>query len=126
MTGCEFIVDVTGCDPVRLASKPALEALVARMIGDLELSPVADMQWHVFGGPGGITGLQMLAESHLALHTFPERGYASFNLYHCAAQPEWPWEDRLREALGARGVTVRKLRRGEFSQTRHRVPDLRL
>ncbi len=126
IAGCEYVVDVAGCDPSRLASKPALEALVNRIVDELRLNPVADMQWHVFGGGGGVTGLLMLSESHLALHTFPERGYASFNLYHCAAQPFWPWEERLKDALGAREVTVRRLTRGEFRQARHRVPDLRL
>src|SRR5690606_21695010 len=126
MSGCEYVVDVMGCDPARLTSQPALESLVDRMVRELALSPVADMQWHVFGGPGGITGLLMLAESHLALHTVPERGYASFKLYHCSAQPSWPWEVRLRDALGASEVLVRRLTRGQFRQPRHCIPDLRL
>lgn len=124
-TGCEFVVDATGCDPKRLASRRALESLVDRIVADLRLHPVGRMQWHVFDGPGGITGLLMLAESHLALHTFPERAYAAFNLYHCTAQPQWPWEAGLRDALGARDVSVRELRRGEMRQSRGiLVPDL--
>lgn len=113
--GCEFVVDASGCDPARLTSRDALDALVQTIVREMDLHPVAPMQWHVFGGPGGITGLLMLAESHLALHTFPERGYAAFNLYHCAAQPEWPWEARLRDRLGAQEVSVRRLTRGETS-----------
>lgn len=126
ITGCEFVVDASGCDPARLASRPALEALVERLVSELALRPIDAPHWHAFDGPGGITGLLMLSESHLALHTFPERGYAALNLYHCAAQPDWPWDARLREALGAREVRVRKLQRGEVCQPRHRVPDLRL
>jgi S-adenosylmethionine decarboxylase len=110
--GCEFVVDAFGCAPATLASHTTLAAITSALVRDLDLHPVADMQWHVFGGHGGITGLLMLAESHLALHTFPERGFATFNLYHCTAQPAWPWEARLRELLGAREVTVRVLPRG--------------
>lgn len=113
--GCEYVVDASDCDPARLRSREALEMLVQTIVTEMDLHPVAPMQWHVFGGPGGITGLLMLAESHLALHTFPERGYAAFNLYHCAAQPEWPWTARLRRGLGAREVSVRRLVRGEPS-----------
>ena len=121
-TGCEFVVDATGCDPKRLASRPDLETLIDRIVADLRLQPVGRMQWHVFDGPGGITGLLMLAESHLALHTFPERAYAAFNLYHCTARPEWPWEAGLRDALGARDVFVRTLPRGQIRESR-RTPD---
>jgi S-adenosylmethionine decarboxylase len=111
-TGCEFVVDATGCDPKQLASLEALQSLADRIIADLRLHPIGRMQWHVFDGPGGITGLQMLAESHLTLHTFPERAYAAFNLYHCTAQPTWSWDAGLRDTLGAREVSVRKLKRG--------------
>ena len=52
------------------------------------------------------------SESHLACHTYPEFGVATFNLYCCRARPEWPWRGRLREALGATQVTVRALPRG--------------
>ena len=39
--------------------------------------------WHKFGGEGGVTGLIMLTESHLACHTYPEYQTATFNLYCC-------------------------------------------
>ena len=125
-SGCEFVVDASGCDPARLTSLDALEALVRAIVREMDLHPVAPMQWHVFGGPGGITGLLMLSESHLTLHTFPERGYAAFNLYHCASQPAWPWEQRLPDALGAREVVVRTLARGELRKPVHRGADLGL
>jgi S-adenosylmethionine decarboxylase len=122
--GCEYIVDACQCLPGRLASRRTLGAFVDRVVADLGLHPVGEMQWHVFGGPGGITGLLMLSESHLTLHTLPERGYAAFNLYHCASQPAWPWEQRLRDALGAREVVVRTLPRGELREPIHRGADL--
>ena len=117
--GCEYVVDASGCDPARLTSRETLDVLVQTIVREMDLHPVGAMQWHVFGGPGGITGLLMLAESHLTLHTFPERGYAAFNLYHCAVQPEWPWKERLRDSLGARETSVRKLERGTASSAGH-------
>jgi S-adenosylmethionine decarboxylase len=63
-------------------------------------------------GQGGVTGMLLLTESHLACHTFPERGYASFNLYCCRPRDEWPWPERLAESLGARRVEVRSFMRG--------------
>ena len=110
--GTEWIVDAHGCDPASLRSEPALRALFARVIADLGLSAVGDGVWRVFPGEGGITGLQLLSESHLACHTFPERGFAAFNLYCCRPRPDWPWAQRLAEALGAAEVQVRVLERG--------------
>ena len=74
--------------------------------------PLTDAQWHVFPGPGGVTGLLLLSESHLACHTFPERGFASFNLFCCRPRPEWPWTAALRETLHAQRVELQAIPRG--------------
>jgi len=111
--GTEWIVDATGCDPSRLRSRAALETLFARAVAELDLHPVGEALWHAFPGQGGITGLLLLTESHLTCHTFPERGFAAFDLYCCRERPEWPWRERLELALGATAVSVRVVRRGE-------------
>ena len=68
--------------------------------------------WHKFDGEGGVTGLIALTESHLACHTYPEYGTATFNLYCCRTRPEWNWEAELKTALGATEVNVQKIERG--------------
>lgn len=111
--GTEQVVDAFGCDPGALRSRDRLAQLFAAVIEDLGLHPVQSPIWHVFPRTGGLTGLVMLAESHLACHTYPERGTATFNLYCCRTRPVWPWQARLGEQLGASRVTVRTLRRGD-------------
>jgi S-adenosylmethionine decarboxylase len=112
-SGTEWVVDAHGCDPAALRSRAVLEALFAQVVAELALSPAGEAQWRVFAGEGGVTGLLLLTESHLTCHTFPERGFAAFNLYCCRPREEWPWSERLREALHAREVSVRRLPRGE-------------
>jgi S-adenosylmethionine decarboxylase len=56
--------------------------------------------------------MYLLTESHLACHTYPEHGVATFNLHCCRARPRWAWEAVLQQALGATRVSVRELRRG--------------
>jgi S-adenosylmethionine decarboxylase len=109
--GIEWIVDARGCDPARLADRPTLTALFAEIVRDLELRVVGEPLWHVFPGEGGITGLCLLAESHLTVHTFPEHGSMCLNLFCCRARPEWNFEARLQEMLGAMEVDVRRLER---------------
>jgi S-adenosylmethionine decarboxylase len=64
------------------------------------------------GEVGGVTGLYLLAESHLACHTFPERALAAFNLYCCRTRPAWDWSGFLKLRLSAREVLVRAIARG--------------
>ncbi len=110
--GGVILVDAHGCDAARLRSVPALEAVFAALVADLDLHAVAPATWHRFPGPGGVTGFLVLAESHLSVHTYPERGFAALDLYCCRAVPPWPWEARLAALLGAADVRVTRVARG--------------
>lgn len=112
-TGEAIAVDAYGCDEARLRSSDALAAVFDAVVADLALRPLAPARWHVFPGHAGVTGFLLLAESHLCVHTFPERGFAAFDLYCCRPRAPWAWEARLGALLGARRVTVRRLPRGE-------------
>ncbi len=96
---------------MRLADLSALRALFGQIVRNLSLNPVGDATWHQFPAPGGITGLLMLAESHLTVHTFPEHASLCLNLFCCTPRVEWPWAERLAEAMGAERVQVRTLER---------------
>jgi len=109
--GSEWIVEAYGCDPVRLADPATLRALFDTIVRDLALHPVAPALWHQFPSPGGITGMVMLAESHLTVHTFPEHGSVCLNLFCCTPRPAWPWREQLQALLGADQVQCRQLPR---------------
>lgn len=107
IVGTEWLIDASGCRPETLRDADALRRMFDCIIGDLGLRVVGDQMWHSFPSPGGVTGLALLIESHLACHTYPEFRTATINLYCCRERAEWPWVERLAELLGAQAVTVR-------------------
>ena len=106
-----LIVELGGCDPARLDDPEVIRALIragAAAAGTRLLSEVV----HRFE-PMGVTGLGLLAESHLAVHTWPERGYAAVDLLTCRAGGDLDAVVAgLRAALVARSATVRLVERG--------------
>ncbi len=112
IVGTEWLIEATGCHTARLRDESVVRSIMDGVIADLGLKAIGSV-WHKFEGEGGVTGLVALTESHLACHTYPEHGTATFNLYCCRERPEWDWDTNLKNALGALSVTVAKIERGE-------------
>src|SRR6266478_2518554 len=93
--GTEWLVDAEGCSADLLRDVEAVRRVCEDVVAYLELRIVGEALWHRFPQPGGVTGLYLLTESHLACHTFPETQTATFNLYCCRARPAFEWEERL-------------------------------
>ncbi|MEP7214016.1 MAG: adenosylmethionine decarboxylase [Acidobacteriota bacterium] len=126
IVGTEWLIEAVGCEPELLRDEGLLRSILGRVITDLRLRPVGSV-WHKFEGEGGVTGLIALTESHLACHTYPEHGTATFNLYCCNERPEWDWRANLEETLKARSISVTRIERGESSSavTRPSIEQIR-
>jgi len=111
MCGCEWVIEAHGCNPAALADPAKLRALFTELTGALALHPVGDTTWHQFPGTGGITGLSLLAESHVACHTFPEYHSLCLNVFCCRPRAEWNFTAYLKRAFGAASVSVRRIDR---------------
>lgn len=111
MSGIEWVVDAQGCSAESLRDLELLRRLFKKLIEDLRLRPVGATQWHQFPGSGGITGLCLLSESHLACHTFPEYGSLCLNLFCCVPREPWDFESQFEEMFSATSVQVRAVER---------------
>ena len=112
-TGTEWLFDAHGCPPERLRDAAALRGLLDTIVTRLALTVVGAPLWHTFGGEGGVTGLYLLSESHLTVHTYPEHGFAALNLSCCRPGLRPELSGLVTEALHAERVIVRELTRGD-------------
>ncbi len=72
---------------------------------------------HTFNQGGGVTGVALLAESHISVHTWPERNFAAFDIFMCGqAKPEMAVKV-LEEAFKPERITLNTLKRGSESTT---------
>jgi len=110
-SGIEWVVDAAGCDPAALRDAATLDALFSAILETARLTPVAPATWHRFPNTGGLTGVQVLAESHLACHTFPEHASLCLNVFCCVARPDWDLQGLIERSVGARDIRVRRIER---------------
>jgi S-adenosylmethionine decarboxylase len=107
--GTHLLVELWGA--VNLADVPAIEnALLdgARKCG----ATVLHSYMHPFGEGMGVSGVVVLAESHISIHTWPERGYAAIDIFMCGKCDPYKAIPALKAAFAPNGVQVAESKRG--------------
>ena len=106
-----MLLELYDCDPEAINN---LEVVKASMVEAAKRAQatIVDVVFHEFN-PVGISGVVVIAESHLAIHTWPEHRYAAVDVFSCGdvLQPELA-ADYLVEQLGAARASVVELQRG--------------
>lgn len=109
--GRHLLVELTGCDPDRLAD---LEHVTTAMLQAAEAAgaTIVGHAFHPFQ-PWGVSGVVIISESHLAIHTWPEHRYAAVDLFTCGgAVDPWKAHESLKRALGAEYASAVAIERG--------------
>lgn len=110
--GRHVLVDFYGCSPALLDDPAHLE----KALNEAALAAGATAvtaTFHRFS-PCGVTGVLVIQESHLAIHTWPERAFAAVDLFTCGQTLD-PWQAcaHLKQALGAAQGRALELQRGQ-------------
>jgi S-adenosylmethionine decarboxylase len=117
--GVHVLLDLGGCPRELLADREGLRLSLHRAAREAGATIVGEA-FHAFT-PTGVSGVLLIAESHLSIHTWPERGEAALDVYTCGEGFDAESAaDRLVVALGATEVRRRSVRRGaSATATRH-------
>lgn len=79
--GIHYLIDLQGCNPELLSDKTMLVEAMEKAASEAEAT-VVETLIHQFN-PHGLSGVVVIAESHLAIHTWPERNYAAIDVFTC-------------------------------------------
>ena len=107
--GTHLIIEVIGgkgldcIETIETAFRDCVEACQATLL---------HIHLHRFS-PQGVSGVAVLAESHISVHTWPEAEYAAFDVFMCGDADPWKAVDILRAAFDADEIKVDELLRGE-------------
>lgn len=105
-----LLVEYYGCDNEILNDATRIESIM-RDAAEAALATVVATTFHRFS-PQGVSGVLVIEESHLSIHTWPECGYAAVDFYTCGeCTPERAYE-LLRKKLGAERAEVMTVHRG--------------
>lgn len=118
--GSHFLVDYHRCDPKTLNHLERVRDIIIEAANICGAS-VLDNSFHHFS-PQGVSGVVVIAESHIAIHTWPEYHYAAVDIFTCGKTVD-PWKayHHIKSSLDSRETAVREIERGELTEVESRV-----
>jgi S-adenosylmethionine decarboxylase len=120
--GRHVLAELYGCTPETLDDS----AKIQQYMVDAALAAGAEVRecaFHKFS-PQGVSGVVVISESHLAIHTWPELGYAAVDVFTCGDRVD-PWDacNYLVEKLQARNITATEIKRGIMATSQRAETD---
>jgi S-adenosylmethionine decarboxylase len=107
--GTHLLVDLWGarnlCDPEKIDAALREAAAAAK-------ASVLHAHFHQFGPDGGVSGVIVLAESHISIHTWPERDFAAIDIFMCGSCDPYKSLPVLKEAFQPASIHLGEQRRG--------------
>lgn len=109
-TGRHLLVEYVGCNFDALNDVDQIRSLMERAARAAHMTIVQSC-FHPFI-PQGVTGVVVLEESHLSIHTWPEIGYAAVDLYTCGGGEPALAHEVLRLGLESQAFEMLEIDRG--------------
>ena len=113
--GEHYLIEMFECNPEALKYIDDVRGALMESAKKSRATIVSE-HFHNFS-PYGVSGVVIIAESHLSIHTWPEYKYAAIDYYSCDANTD-PMiaVEYLKEHFGARDVKILQVKRGELTK----------
>jgi len=111
--GTHLLIEFYNCDKKVLDDEKSIERLFIKAAQKAKAT-VVEQVFHKFS-PHGVSGVVVISESHLAVHTWPEYGYAAVDVFTCGTEID-PWiaQQVIRDGLKAESSTAMEMKRGSL------------
>lgn len=115
--GRHILAEVFGCDRSVLDNPQEVERILVQAALDAG-AEVREVAFHKFS-PQGVSGVVVISESHLAVHTWPELGYAAVDVFTCGDRVD-PWDacNLIVDGFKAQNMTATETKRGIFEDAK--------
>ena len=115
--GRHLIVELYGCKADVLNDKERIEQIMMEA-AERAGATIVQKVFHLFN-PHGVSGVVVIAESHLTIHTWPEYGYAAVDVFTCGSKVD-PWKayEYIKRELEAEHSSIMEMYRGEIPEVK--------
>lgn len=111
--GRQILVEFYDCDEKTLNDVSQIETMMlegTRASG----ASIVSHKFHQFS-PHGVSGMVVIAESHVAIHTWPEYAYAAVDIFTCGEMIDpWVIQDYLKSGFSSMNTSAMEMKRGLF------------
>jgi S-adenosylmethionine decarboxylase len=124
--GPHLIIDGSKCDTVKLADRLVIERILTDYPRAIGMTRIGGPYMFEYQAPdpaySGVSGLVVIAESHIAIHTFPNLDYFSMDIFSCKNFDHELAIDYIRESLGVQQMDRMLVQRGLSFRGPHHGP----
>jgi len=119
--GTHLLVELRDCNPAILKNLEEVRDALVSAAKEAKAT-IVDISFHEFN-PFGISGMVVIAESHLSIHTWPEYGYAAVDIFTCGdvIKPEVAASSII-ERFQCKSPSMVELKRGILSHENIKLP----
>lgn len=119
--GTHLLVELKDCNPEILKDLSRVKEVLVSAAKEAKAT-IVDVSFHEFN-PFGISGMVVIAESHLSIHTWPEYAYAAIDIFTCGdvIKPETA-AHYLIERFESKNPSIVEMKRGIISCANEKLP----
>src|SRR5690554_224024 len=123
--GRHVLAEIYECDSEILNDIHQVEKIMVKAALEAG-AEIREVAFHKFS-PQGVSGVVVISESHLAIHTWPELGYAAVDVFTCGDSVD-PWVscNYIKQQFAAQRMVAKEVKRGVFSQDLTHKPAVNL